>query len=109
MEEENDSFDELRQDIERQFIEKAEDWKKYLAEVNKSIKKFKPEIPDSELYTYDNLCQSVLDAALEVTRTASANGQPMPPDIILKEIYKRLIMNKVKDAKVNIQPKFKSN
>lgn len=106
---EDNSFEELRSDIEKQFIEKVEDWQNYLTEVNKSIKRLKQDIPDSELYTYDNLCQSVLDAALQITKEASSNGQPLPPETILKEIYKRLIMNKVKDAKFAIEPKFKSN
>jgi sugar-specific transcriptional regulator TrmB len=105
----DNSYEELREEIESQFLNKAQDWQNYLVEVNKSIRKFKPTIDESELYTYDNLCQSVLDAALTITKTASEAGQPMPPADILKEIYKRLIMNKVKDAKIAIKPKFKDN
>lgn len=105
----DNSFEDLRSDIERQFIDKADDWKQYLVEINKSIVKFKPEITDDELYTFDTLCQNVLDAALDVTKTSSSTGTPLPPDQVLKEIYKRLVMNKVKGAKIEIQPKFKSN
>lgn len=105
----DNSYEDLRKDIEQQFIDKAQDWQNYLVEVNKSIVKLTPEGKEPQLYTYDVLCQSVLDAALQVTDKAAKEGQPLPPESILKEIYKRLIMNKVKDAKVVIEPKFKSN
>ena len=98
-------FDDLSKDITQQFVDKAEDWKAFLVEVNKSIRKFKPTIAEEELYSYDTLCSEVLIAALEVTKKAAEQGQTMLPELVLKEIYKRLIMNKVKGAKVEIKPK----
>ncbi len=98
-------FEDLSKDITQQFIDKPEDWRKFLGEINKSIKKFKPSIEDKDLYSYDTLCNEVLSAALDVTKKAADQGQTIPPDMILKEIYKRLIMNKVKDAKIDIKPK----
>ena len=98
-------LDKLQEQITQQFVDKADDWKNFLTEINSAIKKFKPTIKDEELYDYDSLCQNVLDAALEVTKTAADEGQTIPPELILKEIYKRLVMNKVKDANVAVIPK----
>jgi len=102
-------FEQLRKEIEQQFIDKADDWKKFLSEINKAIKKFKPTIDDKELYNYDTLCQDVLDAALAITKNATAQGQTMPPELILKEIYKRLVVNKVKDVEIKVVPKTSNN
>lgn len=89
----------LRDEIEEQFVTKEEDWRAFLEQINKSIKKFKPTIEDKDLYTYDTLCQSVLEAALLITK---AMPDAVPPEMILKDIYKRLVMNKVKDAKIEV-------
>lgn len=92
----------LKRDIERQFIEKPDDWKRYLNEVNKSLKKFDPDINDSELYTYDELCQSILNHAVQITQEAEDNDKVLAPSDVLKAIYKNLILDKVDDANVAV-------
>lgn len=96
-------IEQLRHDLEFQFVEKRNDWEAFLVEINKSVQKFNPSIEEKELYTYDTLCKSILDISLDLTKleeykTALSSS-------ILREIYKRLVLNKARDAKIAIIPK----